>query len=114
MKHKTDRFGTAVLVCVMLFASGIASAPVQAGHAGAFLGGIAVARIGQNMRDRNDYEEDQAYYAQQQAYSAQAQANNSRASSPEEKIRKLDSLLADGYITQAEYNAKKKDILDNL
>ena len=113
MKYKTDRFDTAVLVCIMLFASGIASAPVQAGHAGAFLGGIAVARIGQNMRDRNDYAEDQAYYSQQQ-YNAQVQANNSRASSPEEKISKLDSLLKGGYITQAEYNAKKKDILNNL
>ena len=113
MKHTTDGFGTAVLVCVMLFASSIASAPVQAGHGGAFLGGIAVAKIGQNMRDQNDYEEDQAYYSQQ-AYQAQAQANNSRASSPEEKISKLDSLLKGGYITQAEYNAKKKDILNNL
>ena len=91
------------------------SVPVQAGHAGAFIGGIAVARVGQNMRDRNDYEEDQAYYAQQQANAAQQQANAaSRASTPQEKIRQLDDLLAGGYITQAEYNSKKEDILNNL
>jgi membrane protease subunit (stomatin/prohibitin family) len=91
------------------------SVPVQAGHAGAFIGGIAVARVGQNMRDRNDYEEDQAYYAQQQANAAQQQANAaSRASTPQQKIKQLDDLLAGGYITQAEYNSKKEDILNNL
>ncbi len=91
-----------------------ASVPAQAGHAGAFIGGIAVAKVGQNMRDRTDAEQEQAYYAQQQAYAAQAQANASRASTPQEKIRKLDELLAGGYITQDEYNAKKEDILNDL
>ena len=89
-----------------------ASVPVQAGHAGAFLGGIAVARIGQNMRDRTDAEQDQAYYSQQQAYAAQS--NSSNASSPEERIKQLDKLLAGGYISQQEYNAKKQEILNNL
>ena len=102
----------------MLFILGViaitVSVPVQAGHAGAFIGGIAVAKIGQNMRDQTEAEQQQAYYAQQQAYAAQAQANASKSSSPEEKIRKLDDLLAGGYITQAEYNAKKEDILNNL
>ena len=103
---------------MMLFILGViaitVSVPVQAGHAGAFIGGIAVARVGQNMRDRTDYEQDQAYYAQQQANAAQAQASAPRASTPQEKIRQLDDLLAGGYITQAEYNAKKEDILNNL
>jgi len=63
-----------------------ASIPAQAGGAGAFLGGIAVARIGQNMRDRTDYEQDQAYYAQQQAYAAQAQANAPSTSSAEQRV----------------------------
>jgi membrane protease subunit (stomatin/prohibitin family) len=105
-------------VNMMLFILGViaitVSVPVQAGHAGAFIGGIAVARVGQNMRDRTDYEQDQAYYAQQQANAAQAQASAPRASTPQEKIRQLDDLLAGGYITQAEYNAKKEDILNNL
>jgi len=105
-------------VNMMLFILGViaitVSVPVQAGHAGAFIGGIAVAKVGQNMRDRTDYEQDQAYYAQQQANTAQAQASASRASTPQEKIRQLDDLLAGGYITQGEYNAKKEDILNNL
>ena len=91
-----------------------ATVPVQAGHAGAFLGGIAVARIGQNMRDRTDAEQDQAYYSQQQASIAQAQATAPQASSPEERIKQLNKLLAGGYISQQEYNAKKQEILNNL
>ena len=113
-----SRYGKNAVNMMLFILSVIAitvSVPVQAGHAGAFIGGIAVARVGQNMRDRNDYEEDQAYYAQQQANAAQQQANAaSRASTPQEKIRQLDDLLAGGYITQAEYNSKKEDILNNL
>ncbi len=88
------------------------SAPVQADGAGAFLGGIAVARIGQSVRDRNDYEEDQAYYAQQQAEAAQQQA--AQGDSAEAKLSQLDNMLKKGYITQAEYDAKKKEILASM
>jgi membrane protease subunit (stomatin/prohibitin family) len=112
-----SRYGKNAVNMMLFILSVIAitvSVPVQAGHAGAFIGGIAVARVGQNMRDRTDYEQDQAYYAQQQANAAQAQASAPRASTPQEKIRQLDDLLAGGYITQAEYNAKKEDILNNL
>ena len=91
------------------------SIPAQADGAGAFLGGIAVARIGSNMRDRRDYEEDQAYYAQQQAYAAQQQANAAQSSgSAEDQIRKLDSLLAQGLITKDEYATQKQKVLDSL
>lgn len=88
------------------------SAPAQADGAGAFLGGIAVAKIGQNVRERNEYEEDQAYYAQQQAEAAQRQA--AQGNSPEAKLSQLDSMLRKGYITQAEYDAKKKEILASM
>ena len=95
------------------------SIPAQADGAGAFLGGIAVARIGSNMRDRRDYEEDQAYYAQQQAYAAQQQANAAQyqaqsSGSAEDQIRKLDSLLAQGLITKDEYATQKQKVLDSL
>ena len=112
-----SRYGKNAVNMMLFILSVIAitvSVPVQAGHAGAFIGGIAVARVGQNMRDRTDYEQDQAYYAQQQANAAQAQASAPRASTPQEKIRQLDDLLAGGYITQDEYNAKKEHILNNL
>ena len=90
--------------------------PALADGAGAFLGGIAVARIGQNVRDRNDYEEDQAYYAQQQAQAAQQQANaaTQQPQTAEEKIAQLDKLAAGGYITADEYKSRKKAILDNM
>ena len=94
--------------------------PALADGAGAFLGGIAVARIGQNVRDRNDYEEDQAYYAQQQAQAAQQQANAAQqqaASQPqtaEDKIAQLDKLAAGGYISKEEYKSRKQAILDNM
>ena len=91
------------------------SIPAQADGAGAFIGGIAVARIGQNARDRRDYEEDQAYYAQQQANAAQQQANAAQQQpSAESQIRKLDNLLAQGLITQDEYSTQKQKILDSL
>ena len=91
------------------------SIPAQADGAGAFLGGIAVAKIGSNVRDRRDYEEDQAYYAQQQANAAQQQANAAQSSgSAEEQIRKLDSLLAQGLITKDEYATQKQKVLDSL
>ena len=105
---------TAALYVSITFVGAVTlSAPVHA-DGGAFLGGIAVARIGQNVRDRNDYEEDQAYYAQQQAQAAQQQANNSQGTSATDKLAQLDTMLKNGYITQAEYNAKKKEILDNM
>ena len=87
------------------------SIPAQA-DGGAFLGGIAVARIGQNVRDRNDYEEDQAYYAQQQAQAAQSQAASQK--SPQQRIAELDKLAQGGYITPEEYKAKKQSILDEM
>ena len=97
---------------VIAFATSI---PAQAGGAGAFIGGVAVAKIGQHARDRNDYEEDQAYYAQQQANAAQQQANAAQSSgSAESQIRKLDNLLAQGLITQDEYSTQKQKILDSL
>ena len=96
--------------CALAF---VFSAPVQADGAGAFLGGIAVAKIGSNVRDRRDYEEDQAYYAQQQAEAAQQQAAQT-PDSPEAKLAQLDSMLKKGYITQAEYDAKKKQILASM
>jgi len=90
--------------------------PALADGAGAFLGGIAVARIGQNVRDRNDYEEDQAYYAQQQAQAAQQQANaaTQQPQTAEEKIAQLDKLAAGGYISKEEYKSRKKAILDSM
>jgi hypothetical protein len=84
------------------------SIPAQAGNAGAFLGGIAVARIGSNVRDRRDYEDDQRDYQEDQAQAASAKP------SAEEQLAQLQDLAQKGYITPEEYKAKKKAILDAM
>lgn len=105
------------LKSMMMVAVGVitfsVTVPALADGAGAFLGGIAVARIGQNVRDQRDYEEDQAYYAQQQAQAAQQQADQ-EPQTAEEKIAQLDRLAAGGYITPEEYKSRKKAILDSM
>jgi hypothetical protein len=101
-----------LMLCAFSVIAITSSIPAQASGAGAFLGGIAVARIGQNVRDRNDYEEDQAYYAQQQAQATQSQANSQK--STEQQLAELQDLAQKGYITPDEYKAKKKAILDSL
>jgi hypothetical protein len=91
------------------------SIPAQAGNAGAFLGGIAVARIGSNVRDRRDYEDDQRDYQDDQAYRQQQQAQAASAKpSAEEQLAQLQDLAQKGYITPEEYKAKKKAILDAM
>jgi membrane protease subunit (stomatin/prohibitin family) len=112
MKLKMNRSKTLILCAVSVIAVTVSIPSAQAGHAGAFLGGIAVARVGSNMRDRRDYEEDQTYYAQQQAQSAQSQANSKPTT--EEQLAQLQKLAAKGYITPEEYKAKKKAILDDM
>lgn len=90
--------------------------PVLADGAGAFLGGIAVAKIGRSIRENNEAQRDQADAAQQQAYYAQQQAQQAQQApkSAEDKIAELDKLAAGGYITPAEYNSRKKAILDSM
>jgi hypothetical protein len=101
-----------LLLCAFGIIAIIPSMPAQADGLGAFIGGVAVARIGSNIRDTRDAEEDQAYYAQQQAQATQSQANSQK--STEQRIAELDKLAAGGYITPEEYKAKKKAILDSL
>jgi len=102
-----------LLLCAFSVIAITSSIPAQADGAGAFIGGIAVARIGQNVRDQRDYEEDQAYYAQQQAQAAQSQAAAAQQT-PQQRIAELDKLAAGGYITPEEYKAKKQAILDEM
>ena len=102
---------------MMLAALGVitfsVTVPVMADGAGAFLGGVAVARIGHNMRARTDAEQQQAYYAQQQAQAPQQQAA-AQPQSAEQKISELDKLAAGGYISKEEYKSRKKAILDSM
>ena len=101
-----------LVLCALSAVAITSSIPAQADGAGAFLGGIAVAKIGSNVRDRRDYEEDHAYYQQQQAQAAQQQANSGQ--SAEAQLAQLQDLAQKGYITPEEYKAKKKAILDSM
>jgi hypothetical protein len=101
-----------LLLCAFGIIAITSSIPAHAGGAGAFIGGIAVANIARNTRDRRDYEEDQAYYAQQQSEAAQSQSSSQL--SPQQRIAQLDKLAAGGYITPEEYKAKKQSILDEM
>jgi hypothetical protein len=97
--------------------AGFASQVDPAHDAGAFIGGIAAARIGANMRARTQAEQQQAYYAQQQAQQAQQvqQAPPPPAQkTTQQKLEELDQLAAGGYITPEEYKAKKQQILDSM
>jgi membrane protease subunit (stomatin/prohibitin family) len=92
------------------------SVPVQSSESGAFIGGIMAARVGRNMRERTEAEQQQAAAAQQQAYQSQPvqQAAPAAAQTPEQRIQQLDKLAAGGYITAAEYKAKKQAIIDSM
>ncbi len=86
------------------------STPSRAGDAGAFIGGIFATKLIQNSRRSADAEEQQAYAAQQRPVAQTSSASKS----PQQRISELDKLAAGGYITPAEYKAKKKTILDSM
>lgn len=92
-----------------------------------FLGGMAaghmVSRIGHNMRARTRAAE-YAAYARPRADDAPVVYHQAPAAvqapapapqmTPEQKLQQLDKLAAGGYITPAEYKARKKAILDTM
>jgi ATPase subunit of ABC transporter with duplicated ATPase domains len=119
MKNYKKFTMNSMTACLFTIAVITASVPVQAGNWGAFVGGVAAARIVQNTREQNQYAQDQAYYAQQTAQAAQqqatiAQAQASSQPSAESRLDQLNKLAAGGYISPAEYKAKKKEILDSM
>ena len=93
--------------------AGFLAMPARADNAGAFIGGVAAARIGSNMRARTEAEQQQAYYAQQQAAQPVQQAAPAQKTT-QQKLDELDKLAAGGYITPDEYKAKKQQILDGM
>ena len=88
------------------------STPAQAGNTGAFIGGMLTAKVINNMSRRTAAEEQQAANSSRQAAPAPAPAP--AAQSPEQRIAQLDKLAAGGYITPAEYKAKKQSIIDSM
>jgi len=116
---KQRHIAIATAASILAAAALTVSAPrqVQASDAGYFLGGVAASRIMSNMRRRTAAEEVQAYNSSRAAQPVQQAAPAPAASSsmtPEQRIQQLDKLAAGGYITPAEYKAKKKAILDSM
>jgi len=105
--------GTNIAAGILLAAT--LAIPVQASNAGAFVGGMMVSRLMTNAHQRTVAEQQQADAAQQQADAAQRQVQQAPAAqSPEQRIAQLDKLAAGGYITPAEYKAKKQAIIDSM
>jgi len=104
-------------LCVIAASTLNISPPAQAGDAGAFIGGVVASRVVHNMRRRTQAEETQAYYASHPrtvTTTSQTSAAPAQKETAEDRIKQLDKLAAGGYITPAEYKARKKAILDSL
>jgi hypothetical protein len=100
---------------ILLAATLSLGAPAQASNVGAFLGGMLTTKVISNMSRRTEAEEQQAANSSRQAApAAAAPAPAPAAQTPEQRIQQLDKLAAGGYITPAEYKAKKKSIVDGM
>jgi membrane protease subunit (stomatin/prohibitin family) len=107
------KFSIIMIACIFGVLASTASVPAHANGWGAFVGGVAAARIAGNIRAQTQAQQEQAYQAQQQTAIAQAQAAP-RQASPEQRIKQLDKLAAGGYITPKEYKAKKQEIVNSM
>ena len=93
------------------------TAPAQASDTGAFVGGLLAGKVMNNMHQRTEAEQQQAYYAQQNAQQQQVQQAAPAApaaQTTEQKLDELNKLAAGGYITPEEYKAKKQSIIDSM
>jgi hypothetical protein len=81
-------------------------------HSGAaFLGGMLAGHVVTGAVSRDKQRTQAAEY---QAYSQPRSAPAAQSSTPEQKIDQLNKLAAGGYITPAEYKAKKQAILNSM
>lgn len=100
-------------LCLTGSVSALHTAPVLADGAGAFLGGMITSRVLNNMSERTQAEQAQAY-SQPQTVVVHDSGGSGSDGSPEARIKQLDKLAAGGYITPAEYKQKKQQILDSM
>jgi hypothetical protein len=99
---------------------------VRAGSGGAFIGGMLAGHVVtgavQRSKARTAAQMEMAYgqprssttYVQQQPATTQSVPAPAAQPSAEERLNQLDKLAANGYITPAEYKAKKQAIIDGL
>ena len=116
MSFKNRVLGGAT-AALLLSAALTMSIPAQADKTGAFVGGMLAGRVLNNMHQRTEAEQQQAYYAQQNSQQQQVQQAAPAApaaQTPEQKIDQLNKLAAGGYITPEEYKTKKAAIINNM
>jgi hypothetical protein len=109
-----NKMASAALSCALGAALLGVAAPALASDAGAFIGGVLATKVLGNMQERTAAEQQQAAASQQMAAQQRAAPASSGSRSPEARIAELDKLAAGGYITPAEYKAKKKAIIDSM
>ncbi len=109
-----NKIASATLACVLGMPLAGISMPALADDAAAFIGGVFATKLLGGMRERNEAEQQQAAATQQMANQQRAAPASSGSKSPQARIAELDKLAAGGYITSAEYKAKKQAILDSL
>jgi hypothetical protein len=132
LKRSNTGFGVnlrSLVVVMVVMTLGFSLMPTyraEANWSGAsFLGGMVaghmVSRIGYNMRARTAAAE-YAAYARPQADASTVVYHQAPAAvpapaaqmTPEQKLNQLDKLAAGGYITPAEYKARRQAILDTM
>jgi hypothetical protein len=107
-----------ILAAAFLAAGLSVTSPVWASETGAFIGGVFATKLLGTLRERTRAEEVQAYNSErpvQVQHVVHTQAAPAAAGmTPEQKLNQLDKLAAGGYITPAEYKARRKAILDSM
>lgn len=109
-----------VLIATIAIAVGFTMMPgfVPKAHSndGAFIGGMAAAHVvGGAVRRNERRTEAEEYQAYNQPRTQQAApAHAAQPQTAKQKLNQLDKLAAGGYITPAEYKAKKKAIVDSM
>jgi hypothetical protein len=113
---KKITFSSCAASAVLLALAATTTGTAHASDTGAFVGGMLTSRVLNNMHQRTEAEQQQAYYAQQSAQQPvqQAAPAASPTQSTEQKLDELNKLAAGGYITPEEYKTKKAAIINAM
>ena len=120
---KTKHFGLVSVALLGVLASATVWSPAASAHGsmgvgiiGGLLAGHVLTKFSDRDKERTEDMNSMAADQQRQAYAPPPPAAPvaSASSSPEARMKQLDKLAAGGYITPAQYKAKKKEILDSM
>jgi membrane protease subunit (stomatin/prohibitin family) len=106
--HTTGNRGLLVALTASVLLMTSYSPSAAANHGGAFVGGMIAGHLISGAVDRDKQRTADANQMAAQQTAAPA------AQTPEQRIQQLDKLAAGGYITPAEYKAKKQAIIDSM